>query len=104
MPAREEGQLQNGLWLITLQRDLEPQMFWAQGFAHLLFIHARSPGQSELRTHSGRQPEESVETPFNPGKHRQRAFPSIFLQIVFGPQGDGWHGSDIDGTKNKLKR
>lgn len=53
-------------------------------------MHALFPGQSELDTHSGRQP--SYGLPRYPSLQTQD--PALFcsLQTAFDPQGDGEHG------------
>lgn len=58
---------------------------------HFVFTHALSRGQSELMTHSGRQPL-PLGLPWNPGKHSQNAFPPEARQCVLVPQGEGLHG------------
>lgn len=57
------------------------------GSTHLLRKQARSRWQSELSTHSGRQPIKGL--PLYSGIQEH----CPFLQIVFGPQGDGTQGS-----------
>lgn len=89
MPIKGEEQLQSGLWLIALHDAPNPHTFCKQGLVHLLLMHALSFGQSELSIHSGRHPVILLGTPCKPGRHLQIAFPAIFSQIVFGPQGDG---------------
>lgn len=52
-PVNWFGQLQIGLWLITLHLALIPQVP-GQGSMHFWFIHAFVSTHSELTTHSGR--------------------------------------------------
>lgn len=78
------GQLHMGTWLITLQRALlahAPR----HGFSHLFRKQALSLGQSEFRTHSGRQP--AYGFPWNSDKHVH----SPLLHWAFAPHGDGLH-------------
>jgi hypothetical protein len=55
LPVILAGQLHIATWLYTLHSALMPHMF-RQGSTHLERTQALSRGQSELRTHSGRQP------------------------------------------------
>lgn len=89
-PIVGAGQLQMGLWLITWQSAPYPHTP-GHGSIHLVFAHALSRGQSELMTHSGRQPL-PVGLPWNPGKHSQSALPPEARHSVLAPQGEGLHG------------
>jgi len=91
------GQEQTGLWLIVWQIASYPHTP-IHGSTHLLFTQALLRGQSGLITHSGRHPL-VVGDPSYPCKHSQIAAPFITRQRVFGPQGDGTHGSDGTGSK-----
>jgi len=53
-------------------------------------MHVLSVGQSELSTHSGRQP--SYGLPWYSSIHLQAAAPFRSIHSAFGPHGDGWHG------------
>lgn len=99
LPINGDGQLQSGLWFIALQVALMPQTFWVQGFTHLLLMHALSPGQSELITHSGWQPVMLEGIPWRPGRHLHTTVSPTFSQRVFGPQGDGEQGSLSFGSE-----
>ena len=59
------------------------------GFSQLLCKQALSLGQSEFKTHSGRQPAYGL--PWNSGK--QVHSPSLHWEL--GPHGDGLHLSKI---------
>lgn len=65
------------------------------GSRHLLFLQARLGGHSESTRHSGRQLGGSSNIG---GRHEQCATIPSARQILFGPQGLGVHGSDIDGS------
>lgn len=75
---------------MTEQSALDPQVP-GQGSWHLLRMQVRVEGQSELKTHSGRQP--SYGFPIYSG--RQMQDPALFccLHWVFAPHGDGLQGS-----------
>lgn len=80
-----------GTWLITWQSAFWPQVP-GQGSWHLFRMQARFDGQSEFRTHSGRQP--SYGFPVYSG--RQVHDPALFccLQMALAPQGVGLQGSN----------
>lgn len=78
------------MWFTTSQRAFWPHVP-GQGSTHLLFTQALSRAQSELRTHSGRQP--TYGSPKYSGKHEQ--VPS--LHWVLDPHGDGLQGSVTTG-------
>lgn len=54
-PVYPGMQVQEGKWLTTWQLAFWPQVP-GQGSWHLFLMQALFEGQSELRTHSGRQP------------------------------------------------
>lgn len=57
---------------------------------HLFLMQALSAEQSELRTHSGRQP--SYGFPWYPSKQEHAPAPSLWLHTALAPHGDGSHG------------
>lgn len=65
------------------------------GFTHLLWIQALSLEQSLFITHSGLQPE------YGSPKYSFIHEHWPLLQLAFGPQGDGLHGSvsTVSGTE-----
>lgn len=67
-----------------------------QGFTHLLLKQALSLGQSEFKTHSGRQPAKGF--PWNSGKQVH----SPLLHWVLAPQGEGLHLSIGVGSTAKM--
>ena len=73
----------------TLQTAFKPQAP-SQGFLHLLLMHAFECGQSEFRTHSGRQL--TLGSPIYSGGQVQEPAPFLSVQIAFSPQGLGLHG------------
>ena len=56
LPIIPAGQLHIGTWLMTSQMAFRAHVP-GHGSTHLLLRQALSLGQSEFRTHSGRQPE-----------------------------------------------
>lgn len=78
-----------GLWLITLHSVFCPQTP-SQGFIHFFRIHAWFWLHSELTRHSGLQ---FGGTPMNSDWQVHTAWSFETLQILFGPQGVGVHGS-----------
>lgn len=64
---------------------------------HLFLRQVLSRGHSEFKMHSGRQA--SYGLPMYSGRHSQ----SPFLQIAFGPHGDGLHGSLTVGIVAKRR-
>lgn len=60
------------------------------GSTHLFLIQALIEGQSEFKTHSGRQP--SYGLPIYSGKQMQAPAPFCSLQIALEPQGEGLQG------------
>jgi hypothetical protein len=105
-PVKPGGQLQIGLWFITLQRAWSPHVP-GQGFIHLWLLHAWFWGHSELTTHSGLH---VGGLPMYPVRHEHTACPLVSRHWLFGPQGDGLHGCVTGGTvgrgwkQNKVKR
>ena len=95
-PVMPVGQLHIGTWLMTAHCALLAQAPPWQGLSHLLRIHARSRGQSLLRTHSGRHPAYAL--PWNSGRHVQ--IPSSHRALE--PQGDGLHLSSGIGSRAKI--
>ena len=83
-------QVQVAIWLTTWQRACIPQVP-GQGSRHDKLAHALLAGQSELATHSGRQPEYG--SPKYPGLQAHCSRRSrVGEQIALGPQGEGWQG------------
>lgn len=80
----------DGAWLETWHSALSPQVP-GHGSRHLLLTHARSRGQSVLRTHSGLHP--VYGSPWYSGKHTQEPAPFRSLHTAFAPHGDGLQGS-----------
>lgn len=85
-PVIPNGQLHIGTCVWTSQIAFSPHVP-GHGFTHLLRIQALSIGQSELKTHSGRQP--MYGSPWNSGK--QLHIPE--LHCAFDPHGEGSQGS-----------
>lgn len=77
------------MWLITLQRALNPQEP-GHGSRHDCLMQAWLLGHSALIRHSGWQ---FGGDPMNWLKHVQEGIPFEFLHSELGPQGDGMHGS-----------
>lgn len=105
-PVKPGGQLQIGLWFITVQRAWSPHVP-GQGSVHFWLLHAWFWRHSELTTHSGLH---VGGLPMYPVRHEQTAWPLISRHWLFGPQGDGLHGCVTAGTagrwwkQNKVKR
>lgn len=89
-----------GLWLITLQIVLRPQLP-GHGSIHFWLVHASFGAQSELTTHSGRQ---VGGAPIKPLMQVHVACILCCLQRLLGPQGDGLHGSLSKGAVEKNLR
>jgi hypothetical protein len=87
-PVKPGGQLQIGLWFITLQRAWSPHVP-GQGFIHLWLLHAWFWGHSELTTHSGLH---DGGLPTKLGWQEHTAWPLVTLHTLFGPHGDGSQG------------
>lgn len=85
-PVKQE---QVGEWFTVLHSALIPQVP-GQGSLHLLFEQALLRSQSELETHSGRQP--VYGSPKYSGKQVQEPTPFLSLQIALAPHGEGLHG------------
>jgi hypothetical protein len=83
------------MWFLTLQLALMPHRP-GQGSWHFLLMHARSEGQSELTTHSGRQ---FGGEPIISGRqeHWQRS-PITLGGLLLRPQGFGSQGSATSGS------
>lgn len=88
-PVYNSLQAQIGLWFLIIQVANVPQEV-GQGFTHFWLTHARSWGHSEFRTHSGRH---MGGVPVYCGKQEQTPWPFTTRHWLFGPQGDGLHGS-----------
>lgn len=88
-PVKPLLQLQIGLWLMTLHSAFRPQVF-AQGSPHFWLIQALLAAHSELTTHSGLQ---AGGEPTKLGRHEQIPCSLFTLHWLFGPHGDGLHGS-----------
>lgn len=87
-PVKPDWQLQIGLWFITSQRALVPQVP-GHGSLHFWLTQALFCAHSELTTHSGLQ---FGGLPMYVGWHEHTAWPLTSLHWLFGPQGDGLHG------------
>lgn len=82
---------------MTLHIAFRPQIF-SHGFLHLFCIHAKLVAQSELTTHSGRQPSYGFPM-WSCWQTHAPAFPCS-LHIALGPHGEGEHG--VRGTSMTL--
>ena len=90
-PTYPGGQVQEGVWSLQLHTAPNPQtLFELHGLKQCWLIQALSPGQSELITHSGTQPD--CGSPWNSGKQEQTGRPLTTWHWVFNPQGLGMHG------------
>ena len=78
-PEVPDGQVQTGIWFTTEHNAFWPQVP-AHGSLHLLLIQALSLGQSEFKTHSGRQPKYG--SPWYSGRQIQ----APLIHCVFVPQ------------------
>ena len=95
-------QVQIGIWFLTLQMALTPQVP-GHGSMHLFLWHALLEGQSELTTHSGLHA--TYGSPKYSGMHWQDPAPFRRWQLAFDPHGDGLQGSicsvgTLGGAKN----
>ena len=103
LPTYPGGQLQIGLWFSTAHWELIPQAP-GQGSWHWALIQAKLTGQSSCLTHSGLHPAGDKGSPSIPGKHSQKAWPTLTVHLVFRPQGEGLQGSfSICGGKQPVK-
>lgn len=89
-PVNPTGQVQIGLWFLVVQSALTPQVF-GHGSVHFLFKQAKWNGHSAFTTHSGLQ---LGGIPLYSGRHVQTAWPFTSRHLLFGPHGDGEHGSN----------
>lgn len=96
-PVIPERQTQTGLWLMTLQSVLRPQLP-GQGSRHFWLVHASFFGQSELITHSGLQ---VGGAPTNPFMQLHTACILFSRHWLFGPHGDGLQGLLMGGATRK---
>lgn len=85
-PESPDGQLQIGMWFVTVHKAEWPQTP-GQGSRHLVFIQARFRAQSLLRTHSGRHP--TYGSPWKSWRHSHTAILLRTRQFALLPQGDG---------------
>lgn len=97
-PVRPGGQLQIGLWLMTMHWALSPHVP-GQGSVQRWLIQASFGAHSELTTHSGRH---DGGLPIYPKIHEQTAWPLNSLHWLFGPHGDGLQGCVVTGAKTKF--
>lgn len=88
-PVYPERQVQVGEWLTVLHSALIPHAP-GQGSLHLLLEQALLRSQSELDTHSGRQP--VYGSPKYSGKQAHEPTPFLSLQRALAPQGEGLQG------------
>lgn len=82
-------QSHRGKWLTVWQMAFVPQVP-GQGSRHLFLTQALFDGQSEFKTHSGRQPSYGLPKWSSMQVHEPAPFCS--RQTAFAPQGDGMHG------------
>lgn len=100
-PVKSLGQTHIGVWLTTRHSALFPHEP-TQGFAHLLFIHAKWEGHSLLLMHSGLQ---FGGEPKNPPRQEHEGVSPITRHSAFVPQGDGAQGfACITGSDADEKR
>lgn len=93
-PVIPGGQVQIGTWFDTIHMELTPHVP-EQGSRHFCLIHALFLGQSEFKTHSGRQL--WYGSPWYSGMQVH----TPLLQTVFCPHGLGLQGSSAtDGAKS----
>lgn len=92
LPCIPGGQLHIGMWALTSHSAFGAHVP-GQGSLHLLLMQALSRLQSELRTHSGRQP--VYGSPWNSG--RQLHLPLLHCEL--DPHGEGSQGSSCWGAK-----
>ena len=91
MPIKPIGQLQTGLWWITIHCALIPHDP-GQGSRQCWLIQDRSKGQSELVRHSGLH--NGLIWADGPPQGSQTAIiPAWTVHCTPGPQGDGLHGN-----------
>lgn len=90
-PVKPWGQAQIGLWFLVLQWAPTPHVF-GHGSAHFWFIQARSIVHSEFTIHSGLH---CGGVPIKLCWHEQTGCSFIFLQLLFGPHGDGTQGFSL---------
>ena len=95
LPSNPGGHLHIGMWDTTSQSAFCAQASSEHGLTHLLRKQALSLGQSEFKTHSGRQPIKG--SPWYSA--RQVQIP--LLQTAFEPQGFGLHGSSSIGSSSE---
>ena len=87
--------MQVGMWLKTLHLALMPHVP-RQGSTHLFSEQAIFRGQSEFRTHSGRQP--LYGSPKRPDGHVHVHRPLDDFAVALGPQGLGLQTSGLGVT------
>ncbi|KAJ4432721.1 hypothetical protein ANN_21358 [Periplaneta americana] len=87
-PVYPSGQVQTGVWLMTLHCAPAPQDP-GQGSRHFSLRQAKLLGHSELITHSGRQ---LGGLPVYVGRQEQEGVPPTSWHCEYGPHGDGTHG------------
>ena len=88
-PVYASLQAQIGLWFFTTHVANVPQDA-GHGSTHFWLTHARSSGHSEFRVHSGRH---IGGAPVNSGRQEQTPWPFSTRHWLFGPHGEGLHGS-----------
>lgn len=98
-PVKSPGQLQIGLWFTTKHCALIPHVP-RHGSIHFWLLQAIFEGQSELIIHSGLQ--FGGESKY-PEIQEQTACSFILLHWLFGPQGEGLHGSFSTGAIKSKK-
>lgn len=93
-------QLQIGLWLITMQTALIPQVP-TQGSTHFWFMHASLWGHSALTVHSGLQ---AGGLPRYVGRQEHTAWLFTSRHWLFGPQGEGMQAGTSWTTAEIIKK
>lgn len=93
-PVKPSGQLQIGLWLMHWQTADIPHAP-THGSTHFWFVQTWFLLQSELLKHCGLH---VGGFPMYPGTQVQTAWLFTGRQILFGPHGDGAHGSTMIGS------
>jgi len=88
LPLNPSRQVHEGAWLTTRHSALAPHVP-GQGSTHLRLTQACCDGQSELRTHSGRQ---LGTEPIIPTKQAHCAWPDTTWHWALLPHGGGSHG------------
>ena len=94
------GQTQVGMWLMTEHSAARPQVP-GQGETQDPPEQAWLARQSELRTHSGRQPCRG--SPCSPGAQEQRQEPAVGVLVAPGPQELAWQAESSASRRGLLQ-